>query len=153
MIVIGNMTSPLKKRFCERFQIRVQTAGYQAMRVLTTFALSVVSFVFFRAESVRDGFYYLERMVTRFDVWSLTAGNIYYMGLDQKEMKILGIGIFILFLVDWCYEKKKVYIDTMIKEQCLAIQFILSIAIVLSIFIFGIYGTGYDATQFIYFQF
>lgn len=153
MIVIGNITAPIKERITKAFHIRVQTTGYQMIQIFITFGLSVMSFVFFRAESVKDGIYYLERMLTRFDIWSLTSGNIYFMGLDQKEMKILGFGILILFLVDWCYEKRKVYFDVLIKEQCLAIQFALSIVILVCIAVFGIYGTGYDATQFIYFQF
>lgn len=145
MIVIGDMLSPLKNRVKEKAHIH--------MEVVLTFSLSVVSFIFFRADSVRDGFYYLERMVTRFDIWSLTSGNIYHMGLDTKEMGVLFGGILILFIVDWCYEKKKLYFDTLIKKQCLAVQYVAAIGLLLAILIFGVYGQGYDATQFIYFQF
>lgn len=145
MIVIGDMLSPLKNRVKEKAHIH--------MEVVLTFVLSVVSFIFFRADSVHDGFYYLERMVTRFDIWSLTSGNIYHMGLDAKEMGVLFGGILILFIVDWCYEKKKLYFDTLIKEQCLAVQYVAAVALLLAILIFGVYGQGYDATQFIYFQF
>ena len=142
MIVIGDMLSPLKNRVKEKAHIH--------MEVVLTFSLSVVSFIFFRADSVRDGFYYLERMVTRFDIWSLTSGNIYHMGLDTKEMGVLFGGILILFIVDWCYEKKKLYFDTLIKKQCLAVQYVAAIGLLLAILIFGVYGQGYDATQFIY---
>ena len=50
-------------------------------------------------------------------------------------------------------EKKKLYFDTLIKEQCLAVQYVAVVALLLAILIFGVYGQGYDATQFIYFQF
>ena len=142
MIVIGDIAKPVKKRI-----------KGNAIPVFMTFALSVLSFVFFRAESVREGIYYLERMFTRFDIWSLTSGNIYHMGLDEKEMGVLLFAIFILILVDWMYEKKKIYFDTFVKERSLIVQYLIAIALLAVILIFGIYGQGYDATQFIYFQF
>lgn len=142
MIVIGDIVKPVKKRI-----------KGNAIPMFMTFALSVLSFVFFRAESVREGIYYLERMVTRFDIWSLTSGNIYHMGLDEKEMGVLLFAIFILILVDWMYEKKKIYFDTFVKERSLIVQYLIAIALLAVILIFGIYGQGYDATQFIYFQF
>lgn len=100
-----------------------------------------------------DGIYYLQRMITRFDIWSLTAGNIYHMGLDEKEMRVLLVAILILILVDWLYEKKRVYFNTLIKGKGLIVQYLVSIALLVMILVFGIYGQGYDATQFIYFQF
>lgn len=153
MIVVGDILRPIKKKLNTMLHIRIEKAGYQALQVLVTFALSVVSFIFFRAESVHDGIYYLERMITRFDIWSLTAGNIYHMGLDEKEMEVLFFAIFILILVDWLYEKKKMYFDTLVKGQSLVAQYLISIVLLVMILVFGIYGQGYDATQFIYFQF
>ena len=150
---MGDILRPIKQKLNTMLHIRIEKTGYQALQVLVTFALSVVSFIFFRAESVHDGIYYLERMITRFDIWSLTAGNIYHMGLDEKEMEVLFFAIFILILVDWLYEKKKMYFDTLVKGQSLVAQYLISIVLLVMILVFGIYGQGYDATQFIYFQF
>lgn len=153
MIVIGDILRPIKKKLNSFFHIGTNSTGYRIMQMLVTFALSVVSFVFFRAESVGDGIYYLERMVSRFDIWSLTSGNIYHMGLDEKEMGVLFVAILLLILVDWFYEKRKVYFEVLVKEQCLAVQYLIAIGLLVMILVFGVYGTGYDATQFIYFQF
>lgn len=153
MIVIGDILRPIKKKLNAFFHIGTNSTGYRIMQMLVTFALSVVSFVFFRAESVGDGIYYLERMVSRFDIWSLTSGNIYHMGLDEKEMGVLFAAILLLILVDRFYEKRKVYFEVLVKEQCLAVQYLIAIGLLVMILVFGVYGTGYDATQFIYFQF
>lgn len=153
MIVVGDILRPIKQKLNTMLHVRIETTGYQVLQVFVTFALSVVSFIFFRAESVRDGIYYLQRMITRFDIWSLTAGNIYHMGLDEKEMGVLFWAILILILVDWLYEKKRMYFHVLIKGQNLIVQYLVSIALLVMILVFGIYGQGYDATQFIYFQF
>lgn len=123
------------------------------LQVFLTFSLSVFGFIFFRAESVRDGIYYIERMVTNFDIWSLTSGNIYHMGLDAKEMGVLFCAILLLLFVDKCYDRKRMYFDALIKGQNLALQYMAVIALLIVILVFGVYGQGYDAAQFIYFQF
>ena len=75
------------------------------------------------------------------------------MGLDKKEMGILFWAVLILLFVDWMYVKKKIYFHVLIKKQGLAVQYLVSIMLLVLILVFGIYGQGYDATQFIYFQF
>lgn len=122
-------------------------------QVFLTFVLSVLGFIFFRAESVRDGIGYIGRMATDFDIWSLTSGNIYHMGLDAKEMGVLFGAVLVLLFVDRCYDRKKLYFDELVKGQSLAVQYVTVIALLIVILVFGVYGQGYDAVQFIYFQF
>lgn len=152
-IIIGDILAPLKKQFHMRFQIRTNTFGYQFFQGLCTFTLFMLSFIFFRAETVRDGLYYIQRMITSFDVWSFFDESIYYLGLDKKEMGVLCISILILILVDVYYVRKKAFFDTLVKEQCLAVQYVMVAVLLVMIIVFGIYGEGYDASQFIYFQF
>ncbi|MCM1182564.1 MAG: MBOAT family protein [Roseburia sp.] len=152
-IIIGDMLRPVKKNLTDRFRIRVNTFGYAFFQGVSTFFLFLFSLVFFRADTIRDGLYYLQRMVTHFDVWSLFDESVYYLGLDKKEMGVLWAGILILLLVDMYYARKRAFIDTLVKEQCLAVQYVIVLALLVMIVVFGVYGEGYDATQFIYFQF
>ena len=152
-IVIGDLLKPLKERFNTFFHVRVKTFGYQLGQGLCTFFLFTLSLVFFRADTVKDALYYIQRMFTTFDVWSLFDESIYYLGLDQKEMGILWLGILILLIVDAYYARKEAFFDTLVKEQCLAVQYVIVAVLLVMIIVFGIYGEGYDATQFIYFQF
>lgn len=152
-IVIGDLLRPIKKKFNTCFHVRVETFGYQAVQVLCTFFLFALSMVFFRADTVTDAGYYIQRMVTTFEVWSLFDGTIYNLGLDQMEMTVLGLGIVILLITDACYAKKKELFDTLVKKQCLAVQYVIVAVLLVMILVFGIYGEGYDAAQFIYFQF
>lgn len=152
-IVIGDILRPWKKKFNTTFHVKTQTFGYRFFQALCTFALFALSLVFFRADTVRDGVYYIQRMFTTFDVWSLFDGSIFYLGLEEKEMHVLWLGILILFLVDAYYARRKAFFDTLVKEQCLAVQYVIVAALLVMILVFGVYGEGYDAAQFIYFQF
>ena len=92
-------------------------------------------------------------MVCQFDPWSLLDGSVYTLGLDGKEMLVLFLAVMILFIVDLFYQKKQIYFDTIVKNQCLAIQYLIVLGLFMMILIFGAYGEGYDASEFIYFQF
>ncbi len=152
-IVTGDLLKPLKTCVQTFFDVRVKAFGYRFFQGLCTFFLFVLSLVFFRADTVKDAWYYLYRMVTGFDVWSLFDGSMYHLGLERNEMGILWIGILILLIVDAYYARKKALFDVLVKEQPLAVQYVIVAALLVMIIVFGVYGEGYDAAQFIYFQF
>ena len=152
-IVIEDIIRPVVDRFNCCFKVRVNTFGYKFLQGIRTFIFFMFSFIFFRAETIKDAIYYIQRMFTNFDIWSLFDKSIYHLGLDEKEMGILWVGIFILIIVDAYYTKRKAYFDTMIKSQCLLVQYVIVAILLVMIVVFGIYGEGYDASQFIYFQF
>ena len=95
----------------------------------------------------------IQRRFLAFDVWSLFDGSMYYLGLDQKEMGVMWLGILILLVVDAYYARKKALFDALVKERCLAVQYGIVAVLLVMILVFGVYGEGYDASQFIYFQF
>lgn len=152
-IVAGDLLKPVKTGFNEFFHVRVKTFGYQFFQGVCTFFLFTLSLVFFRADSVKDAVYYIQRMFMNFDIWFLFDGSIYNLGLDEKEMGVMRVGIFMLILVDAYYVRKKAMFDSMVKGQCLAVQYMAAAVLLVMVVVFGVYGEGYDAAQFIYFRF
>ena len=152
-IVIGDMLRPAKTKFHTVFHVKTQSVGFRCGQVCMTYLLFLVSFTFFRAPTISDGVYYLERIVRHFDIWALLDGSVYTLGLDAKEMLVFVIAVSILWIVDWYYQKKKAYFDTLVKNQCLAVQYLLVLVLFVMILVFGVYGEGYNASEFIYFQF
>ena len=78
---------------------------------------------------------------------------IYHLGLERNEMGVLWLGLLILLIVDAYYVRKKALFDVLVKEQTLVVQYMLVAVLLVMIIVFGVYGEGYDAAQFIYFQF
>lgn len=152
-IVIGDMLRPAKTKFHTVFHVKTQSVGFRCGQVCMTYLLFLVSFTFFRAPTISDGVYYLERIVRHFDIWTLLDGSVYTLGLDAKEMLVFVIAVAILWIVDWYYQKKKAYFDTLVKNQCLAVQYLIVLTLFVMILVFGVYGEGYNASEFIYFQF
>jgi D-alanyl-lipoteichoic acid acyltransferase DltB (MBOAT superfamily) len=152
-IVIGDITKPFKDKFNKKSKVRVKTFGYEFFQALGTFVLFALSMIFFRSDTIKDAIYYIQRMFTTFDIWSLFNDSIFSLGLDRKEMHVLLAGIIILTIVDSYYALKNRFFDSLVKEQCLAVQYIIVAIILVMVIVFGVYGDGYDAAQFIYFQF
>ena len=70
------------------------------MQTVMTFIYVTFAWIFFRAPSIGIAVDYIKRIVTRIDLWSLTDGSVYDLGLDRQQMNILLIAIIALFVVD-----------------------------------------------------
>jgi D-alanyl-lipoteichoic acid acyltransferase DltB (MBOAT superfamily) len=152
-IVLGNLSMKWKNKMFEKFKIKQDCFSFGFGQCIITFIISCFTWIFFRAPSVKDALRIIGRMATERDIWSFFNGTIYNLGLSRQEINIFLISVAILFLVDLIRYRKNKTIDVFILEQNLWFQWITVIAMILFIFIFGVYGFGFDPQQFIYFQF
>ena len=150
--IIGEALSPLKKKAAVFLEIKENSLSHRCIRIVTTFALVDLAWVFFRASSVFEGLRIVKRMLTAKNHWVWFDGSLYECGLNQKNFALMVWGILLLFVVDICryrgIELRKVVAKQDYWAQCLTV-----IAAVFAILLFGMWGVGYDEANFIYFQF
>ena len=151
--IIGYELRGVKDRVNEKQHIKTDCLSYKLGQVLVTFCLTAFAWIFFRANSLSDAFGYIRRMVTKPDLWNLFNGELYNLGLDRVEMNVLFVSLLVLLLVDLIRYLKKQQMDAFLAEQNLWFRWGVLLALIAAVYIFGIYGPGYDAQQFIYFQF
>ena len=150
--VIGGVTKPLRKKINQIFKVKEDVFSYKFGQILFTFALTTLTWVFFRAETIEEAFYFFDRM-TRWNPWVIFNEGIFNFGLDRVETNVLLIGIVVMILIDILrYVKKKQFSDFMM-EQNIWFRWIVVIAMILGCIIYGVYGINFDSSQFIYFQF
>ena len=118
-----------------------------------TFLLLVLTWVFFRAQSVTEACLYIKGIFSfgdwlEFD-WKICPA----IGIMPVEMKILVFSVAILFLVDLvCWKKQMTFVGVM--QWCpIPVRWGILFTLLFSCVVFGIYGPEFDASQFIYFQF
>ncbi|MCR5421731.1 MAG: MBOAT family protein [Lachnospiraceae bacterium] len=112
-----------------------------------TFTMINITFVFFSSKNIHMALNILYRIFTvapSFDLLSL--------GFDKADGIIMALSIIILIIIDIIHEKGISVTDFIVKRTIL-VRGIIYAGIIWSIILFGIYGTGYDTGQFIYFQF
>ena len=151
--IIGAELNGIKERINRRCKTKTNCISYKIGQSIITFILVDFAWIFFRADSLKDALYYIQRIFTRFNPWVLFDGSLYNCGLNRFEMNILLVSMMILFLVDIIGYIKKLRIDIFLAGQCIWFRWGMVLVWISVIVIYGMYGPAFDAQQFIYFQF
>ena len=152
--IIGEALEPLKKKIYVVLNIDETTDLHRLWRQIITFVLVDIAWIIFRMSSLKDGLAFISGMVSDFNLYMLIRDPVPIfaaMGFSINELAVLLAGLLLLWGVDLC--RKKVYIPEWLAEQNAPARWIIYISLLFLILIYGIYGTDYAQTQFIYFQF
>ena len=148
--VASDMFSARLDGFKERMHMRTQSVSYRIGRMIVTFALIDLAWIFFRASSLRMALDYIWRMFTCFNPWALFDGSLLKLGLDQIEMNVLCLTMTILIIVDLVQYVKKIRIDRMLEDQCLWFRWGVIILLFTCVWVLGMYGPAFNSSNFIY---
>lgn len=107
--------------------------------------------IFFRSESVDQSMEFIQGLL-RFNPYDLFNGKLFNYGLDFVNFVIIAVSFLVLFLVAWI-QRDESSLRSKIEQQPLVLRWGLIIAAIAAVVFFGVYGPGFDASQFIYFQF
>ena len=149
--VIGDSTKLLRKKVTDFFKINRECFSYRMMQRMITFVLVDFAWLFFRADGFITGIQMLKRIVGRFKLNTIFDGSLFNLGLNKKNFTVMLLSIGVLWLVDWYRTKGSV--RCWLNQQNLVFRWGCYYTAIFAIIIFGIYGLGYDAAAFIYFQF
>lgn len=150
---VSDILRPYAEKLQHKLKIKTNCFSWKLLRIMTTYAMVVFAWIFFRADSIIEALAYLKRILIYPTPWRLFDGGIYTLGLDRIEMNILLLAIGMLFLVDFVKYRTKQTIDVFLMKQNLWFEWLAIILAIVMIFVYGEYGTVFDAKQFIYFQF
>ncbi len=148
--VIENLIKPYKQKFIEKHKIDTTRFSYRFGQIFITFFLVNFAWIFFRANSIHDIKIIFKNMFVN-NPWIFIDGSMYNLGLPQIELTLSIVCIIILIIVD--YLKTKFDLLDKLSKQSFWFRWAFYILAVLFILLFGVYGSGYSAQQFIYSQF
>lgn len=150
--VTGDILKPAREFFIYLFRLNKESLGHQILRIVTTFVLIDISWIFFRAKRFKDAVVIIKSIMEVYNPWIIFDGSLYKCGLDQKNFNLMLICIVILLITD-IFKYNKVVIREIIAKQDWWCQSLIIAFAVLAILLFGIWGSSYNAANFIYFQF
>jgi alginate O-acetyltransferase complex protein AlgI len=144
LLIVGSILGAklLKAVFPNRLPER-KSAIVNGIKIFGTFHLVLLSWVFFRANTISDAFYIIRNVFTGFELkggYGLNFGGSY-------EIMITTIALLVLLLVDFLREKGLP--ANFLGSRPVVIRWALYYVLLLSILLFGEFGI----TEFIYFQF
>ena len=151
VIIISQELTPLYDRFGKKFPLAHKNTGYKIMQAARTVAITAslrlldlntdVGVTFRRFFSI---FY-----TPNYEI--LTDGSVMSLGLGVFDYVIIAIGIAAMLIVSLI--GRKVSVRDALAKKGFALPYISIAVLCFAVLVFGAYGTGYDASQFIYNQF
>jgi D-alanyl-lipoteichoic acid acyltransferase DltB (MBOAT superfamily) len=151
VIMISQELEPLYAKFHKKVNTDGSTV-YKSFQISRTILLMSALRLF---DCYRDVPLTFKMFGTMFTTWNwnkLGNGTLLHLGINRADYVILGIGTLILFIVSMIGRSGSVR-DKMEKKIPFVGRWAIFSALLLIIIVFGAYGLGYDASQFIYNQF
>lgn len=150
ILMISEELEPLYTKFHKLFCVGNKRT-YQLFQILRTFLLICILNLFDCYEAVGTTINMLYSII-RADNWSiLVDGTLLNMGMDMSDYVVLLVGSMILLGVSLLQRNGSV--RSKIERLCYPIRVCIWFGLFLIIILFGNYGIGYDASQFIYNRF
>lgn len=145
--IVGKYTIEIRNNFWNK--VKVTFWGRTLIQRLCTFFLVMSAWIIFRANSLKEGIYALYAIVADFRLkeYSSIFSNF---GLNTAELIILLISICILLICEHRMVLKEKSLTDSFSELTMIKLFMFTVAVILVVLIFGTYGVGYDANDFIY---
>lgn len=154
IIILGEMLDPVFKKLISRFCINTECFSWKFYQIVRTFILFSFGLSFFRAyNGVREGIELWKAAVSVWNPWILFDGSLNKLGLDAKDWGVVIISVLVLIVSGVLRYNLKRSVREWLAEQNLVFRWGILYVLLFGVIIFGLYGSEYDATVFIYQQF
>ncbi|MBD5161369.1 MAG: MBOAT family protein [Oscillibacter sp.] len=151
IILVSQELEPLYARFHERFPKLGKTFGWRLFQVGRTFWLMGAVRVLDCYRDVPVTFRAVGTIFTRLNLAVLWNGSMLKLGASGADWLAAGMGALLMLTVSLVQRRGSV--RAQLAEKPLALRWALFGALLLAVAVFGAYGVGFDANQFIYNQF
>lgn len=152
IIVSSILLEPYYEKLAKKLGIKTDCFSWRFFQMLRTFFLCSLGRLFSRAGSATIAIKMLVGSFTKFNPWVLFDGTIFNLGLDLSDMVIIGIMVIVLIVVG-IMQERGMHIRETIAQQNLYFRWMIFLGAIAFLVIYGVYGPGYSATEFIYKQF
>lgn len=147
-IVAGELLNPVYKKIMEKCRISPESRWLNVLRVVRTFFLVNIGFVFFRADSAAAACRMLAGAFRVGNMGILFHRGIFSLGLDSIEFAIAVISLLMLLAVSLLQNKESV--RERIARKNIVVRWAVWYALLFYVILLGYYGPGYSAAEFIY---
>ena len=124
------------------------------VQTIGTFCLVSFGELIFRAEGLSAALSMVKALFGSWNVRAFFAETVPTLGLDVADLNVAWIAVVLLFMFELMQEKGYCAdFSQKVARKPLAVRWLLMLAAIAVLLIFGVYGKGYDPAPFLYFQF
>lgn len=147
-IVGGELLEPLWKKMRVFFHVNIESRAFICFQRIRTFLLVCSGFLFFRADSATSAFHMYGSIFTMNNMHILWDGSLFTLGLDVIEWAIVTASLGILYVISRL--QQKICIRERLEAMNIIIRWAVLFALLFYTILFGYYGPGFSASEFIY---
>lgn len=152
IMIFGMIFEPFGENILKLLKINTETFSYRLWQMIRTTIFVIFGMLIFRSNSLHTAWHIFKNIFTTTNIDLLFNGKMFNIGFTYADFNILVISTTIMLVVSILQERGH-KIREEISKQNLPFRWILYYSIIFAIIIFGIYGPGYVASDFIYGQF
>lgn len=157
LITLGMQFGGKAAAFAENIlKLNRNTFSWKLFQGLRTFTLVCFGRILFKANTFAGALEIYKNMFTHFNPWIFFDNSLYTYGLSAKQLHVLLYATIVLIVVSILQEllrKKDTYLRETIAGQNFVFRYLLCFGALMIILIFGMYGPGYNAGDFIYMKY
>lgn len=153
IIMLSVLMKPLFDRMQEKINIDPESGLFVLYRILRTFVVVLVGYVFDVAPTFTQAMRTFWLFFTN-QSFSVGWSQISELGLGKKEYLLILMGAVMIFIISVIQERNpKTDIRTMLDTKSFAVRWLAIFIGFMALVVFGVYGSGFDAADFVYMQF
>ena len=151
VMMAGMYLEPLFEKVFSALKIKRDSRPLNAFRILRTVVIVIGGMMLFRADTVGVWGYMLKSIFTSFCAGGFLKTAV-SLGMDKQDFFIIAVGSALMLVISLLQEKGIKVRDSLARQK-LPVRWCAYAALIMAVVIFGAYGAGYDAVDFIYGQF
>ena len=150
VLLVSQEFNPLYKKFHEKCAFS-NTAFWDGIQILRTFLLMGMIRILDVYRDVPKTFGMVGSIFTTVNWDALGDGSFLKLGMTGADFIVAAVGIILMFTVSVLRGKGTA--QELLGQKTVVLRYGILLFLILSVVVFGAYGIGYDASQFIYNQF
>ena len=142
LILCGSLIAPAVTAFNQKLHLNPESFVYRVFRILRTSLLVVIGEMFFRADTVKKGFFMFKKLLTDHTWQPVNTAVSKLVRVDNKDLIVILVAVIIVFIVGLLNEKGIIVRESLSKKN-IFVRWIIIYALIMFIFVFGAYGPDY----------
>ncbi len=147
--IIGDLAMPLRRKAKALIGLKEGSVSERIYQTVVTFNLVTFAWIIFRAADLTTAFSYIGRMFSEFDPWVLFDNTLFSFGVSQNAFVLIFLHLIALFAFERC-TKDQDHGLSLILDRHLPIRWAIYLILIFDVLLFGAYGSGFDASSFLY---
>ena len=140
---------PMYKKAKAALHINDTCMSWQIFQIIRTFVILVFGRMLTRAKDLEQGISLIKRTFSAWNPHVLFDGTLFGYGLDYKNYYLMIACIVLVMIIDVLHYRGMKIRETIMKQD-IVFRYAIYMAALFVIIIFGIYGSQYSASSFIY---